>query len=393
MIRKAPILCIVVASLILSPSKEAGCAEVLQGFRETAFRLSKLFAPQVHATPPPWAQPESPPLFTFAWLSDMHLDESNRQRMAQALQWIDQHLQPTFLLLTGDNSAIVPPGSVGVRPSGNPLGEQSVGDQADRDFRRQQFLKQWLAEHWKRPYAIIPGDNWPKGFDRVFGPRQYRIECGGLHLVLLAPDCIYHGGGMEGLSTFDPETLNWLRKDLAIYRDNPTLVAIHEPIFPPTFLDAPQLRKLIKASPHVVGVLQGHLHVDLEMRDQGQTYWVAPAIGPGQPPAFKYGLVYRHAIILRTVELQAETGSWQLVEKWQKIDIPESLQKALHPVEAGNKAPGSASGEENPLRMVSSRPARAVREDPALTKRAGQLLDIIQQFLLKEATQVLLRSR
>jgi len=391
MIRKLSNLCIL-CILSFCSFGEPLFAQNLDQLRQTALRIGKLFGPKPYSSPPSWSKPNTPPLFSFAWLSDMHLDEANQQRMAQTLSWIDQHLKPTFLLLTGDNNAIVP--------------VPAPTDPALRDFRRQQYLQQWLGEHWKRPYVIIPGDNWPGGFDRVFGPRQYRVECGGLHLVMLAPDVLHHGPGMEGLSAFDPETLDWLCKDLDKYRDHPTLVAIHEPIYPPTFLDAPKLRKLIQAAPQVLGVLQGHLHVDMELREGKQTYWVAPAVGPGQPPAFKYLSVYRHAIIMRTAELDSATGQWRLTEKWQKIDIPEPFQKVLHSVDHGNQVAqgnpvhsrasvgeNTSGGSEKPCNRVSSRPARPVRDDPSLTRRAGELLEIGQQFLWKEAPTVLLKIR
>lgn len=375
--------------LVFHVSCESLYAQIPEDIRKTALRLGKVLSPKPYAKPPQWANPDSPPLFSFAWLSDMHLDGGNQKRMEETFQWIDQQLKPTFLLLTGDNSAIVPSGAEG-------------NDPAVRNFRRQQYLQNWLAEHWKGPYAIIPGDNWPAGFDRVFGPRQYRVQCGGLHLVMLAPDAIHHGPGMEGLSAFDPETFDWLRKDLQQYREHPTLVAIHEPIYPPTFLDAPSLRKLVKDFPQVIGVFQGHLHIDMELRDGKQTYLVAPAVGPGQPPAFKQVLVYRHSLILRTAELDPQANQWRLVEKWQKIDVPEPLQKSLQPVSPSAKvAPNGESsasrsteatrwpGRETPLQMVSYRPPRPVRDDPALARRAGQLLEMARQFLWKETPRLL----
>jgi len=359
--------------------------QIPEEIKQTALRLGKLLGPKPTRNPPSWSTPNTPVLFSFAWLTDMHLDGANQNRMAQTLRWIDQELKPTFLLLTGDNSALVPSGSVGADP-------------AARNLHRQQYLQQWLAEHWKRPYAIIPGDNWPGEFDRVFGPRQYRIACGGLHLVLLAPDAIHHRPGWEGLSALDPETLDWLRQDLEKYRDHPTLLAIHEPIFPPTFVDAPTIRKILREFPQVVGVLQGHFHIDMELRDGRQVYLVGPAAGPGQPPAFKLVQVYRHIMVIRTAELDFQTGQWHLVAKWQKIDIPEGLQTVLQP--AGSAGQTTADplagtgwpGREKPLEMVSFRPARPVRDEPALTRRAGELLDAIRQFLWNESPKLLLEA-
>ncbi|MDW8037810.1 MAG: metallophosphoesterase [Thermoguttaceae bacterium] len=388
MICKTPIFCILLPSLIVHGSLKPLFAQVPEEVKQTALRFGKLLGPKPYVKPPDWANPDAPLLFSFAWLTDMHLDGSNHQQMEKTLGWIRQELKPTFLLLTGDNSAFVPAGG----GSGQPV---------LRNLRRQQYLQQWLAEHWKGPYAIIPGDNWPEGFEGVFGPRQYRLACGGLHLLMLAPDAMHHGPGLEGLSAFDPETLDWLRKDLEKYRLHPTLVAIHEPIYPPTFIDAPRVRKILKEFPQVIGVLQGHLHIDLELRDGQQQYLVAPAVGPGLPPAFKYLQVYRHILIIRTAELDPKSGQWRLANKWQKIHIPPPFQQVLEPVaEASHSTSRSDSrmasgtespswpGRQKPLLILSWRPPQPVRDDPALVRRANELLEAIRQFLWKETPRL-----
>ena len=176
---------------------------------------------------------------------------------------------------------------------------------------------------------VLPGDNWPQGFERVFGPAQQSFDYGGLHFLLTAPDRSYHGKGLEGLSVFDERTWQWMRRDLEKNRDRPVVVALHEPIFPPTFLEATRLRGLLKDYPNVIAVLQGHLHADMDLRADGRAYLVAPALGPGHPPAMKHVLVYRHALIVRTVEYDATADGFRLVAKWQKIDVPERLRARL----------------------------------------------------------------
>jgi len=382
--RKLSIFCILLILLFYGLAKPS-LGQIPEEIKQTALRVGKLLGPKPTRNPPGWANPNAPVLFSFAWLTDMHLDGANQTRMAQTLRWIDQELKPTFLLLTGDNSALVPSGSVGADP-------------AARNLRRQQYLQQWLAEHWKRPYAIVPGDNWPGEFDRVFGPRQYRIACGGLHLLMLAPDRLHHGPGLEGLSAFDPEALDWLRRDLEKYREYPTLVAIHEPIYPPSFVDAATIRNILRDHPQVLGIFQGHLHIDMEIRDGRQVYLVGPAVGPGQPPAFKLVQVYRHIMIIRTSEWDTKNGRWDLAAKWQKIDIPEALQTVLQTAGSSGQTTADPAagagwpGREKPLEMVSFRPARPVRDDPALARRAGELLEAIRQFLWNESPKLLLEA-
>jgi len=114
------------------------------------------------------------PLWSFAWVTDMHLDDSLLDYTAGAFRHIDEQLKPHFVVITGDNNAIAPP----------PTDPKHPEPQATR---RQLFLKDYLGKNLKTPYAIIPGDNWPEDFDRVFGPRQYSFDCGGLAEGFLPP--------------------------------------------------------------------------------------------------------------------------------------------------------------------------------------------------------------
>lgn len=361
-------LALLAALAAAAPCAGAGPATPNPATRSLS-RLAGLLGPKTLPAPPDWANRGGPPLFSFAWASDMHLDESRRARLAQAMRFIDEELKPQFLLITGDNNAITP-------------GAAGPNDPSPPALRRQRFLKDWLASELKSPYAIIPGDNWPQEFDRVFGPSQYSFDCGGLHFILLAPDRAHHRRGLEGLSVFDGRTLEWLRADLEKNRERPALVAIHEPVFPPTFLDAPRLRKLLDGYPNVLAVLQGHLHADVELTSGGRAYLVAPALGPGEPPALKHVLVHRHALVVRTAEYDEKAGRFALVEKWQKIDVPEALQKALSAPPAGRFVPANHSCV----------PAHAQRDDPALIERVGELAAVFQAFLREELPRLLLQA-
>ena len=84
------------------------------------------------------------------------------------------------MLITGDNNFLE------AAPA-NPKQPESLG------LRRQRFLKQFLQEHLKTPYVLIPGNNWPEEFDKVFGAKQYSFDCGGLHFMLVDADRAYRG--------------------------------------------------------------------------------------------------------------------------------------------------------------------------------------------------------
>jgi hypothetical protein len=336
-----------------------------------ATKLAGLFGPKLYAQPPKWAKTGQKPLFEFTWASDLHLDDSRRGLLARAMRFIDAELRPDFMLMSGDNNALA-------APSGDPAakGPESLG------VRRQRFLKSWLAEHLKAPCAVIPGDNWPEDHDRVFGPSQYSFDYGGLHFLLTAPDRTYHGQGAEGLSVFDQRTWDWMCRDLEKGRSRPTVLVLHEPVFPPTFLDAPRLRRLVQQNPQVIAVLQGHLHVDMELEAGGRKYLVAPALGPGVPPALKHVLVYRDALIVRTAEYQKVADRFALVGKWQKIDVPKAFQDSL----------ATPRGERFMNTRYDSVPAHPHCDAPELAARTGELAVMVEGFLRSELPRLMLRA-
>lgn len=335
---------------------------------ELISRVAGLFGPKAREATPDWAKIDGKPLWAFTWASDMHLDASRQERIARAFRFIDRELKPDFVLLTGDNNAMA--------AEDDPNKPEPIG------VRRQRFLKKWLGEHLKAPAVVLPGDNWPHGFERVFGPAQRSFDYGGLHFLLLAPDRSYHGKGLEGLSVFDERTWQWMRRDLEKNRDRPVVVALHEPIFPPTFLEAKRLRGLLDGYPNVIAVLQGHLHADMDLRADGRAYLVAPALGPRHPPGMKQVLVYRHALIVRTVEYDAAADRFRLVAKWQKIDVPENLRARL------KRPPAGGFRQQNPDAV----PPHAHRDAPELADRLGELGSILQEFVGKELPGLVMRA-
>jgi hypothetical protein len=303
--------------------------------------------------------PNAAPLWSFAWVTDMHLDDSRREYIAEAFRHIRTEWKPHFVLMTGDNNAHPAPPADPAQPE--PLG-----------FRRQRFLQAFLDEHLKLPYAIIPGDNWPQDFDRVFGPRQYSFDVGGLHFLMLAPDRIYHGSKLEGLSAFDEPTRDWIVGDLERNRQRPTIVAIHEPIYPPTFLDARRLYKILARYPNVVAVLQGHLHRDLEYRLRGTAYLVGPSLGMPPTQAMKWVHIHADRLVLQTYAYNQSNRRFELLDRRQTIAISEPLQGGLT----------TPTGTSLEMANYDALPARPLIQDPQLPLRIGELLQNAAGFLL-----------
>jgi hypothetical protein len=315
------------------------------------------------AETPDWVKTSQPPLWSFAWVSDMHLDGSRLEYISKTMRYIQAELKPHFVLLTGDNNAQTAPSADAQHP-------ESVG------VRQQRFLKAFLEEHLKTPYVLVTADNWVEGFDQVFGPHQYSFDCGGLHFVLLDPDRMYHGAPSgpeyEGLSVFEKATWNWLRQDLERHRQTPTIVALHEPICPPTFLDAPPLRALVEHNSNVVAVLQGHLHVDMDRRCNGVAYLVAPALGKLPAKAMKLVQVYPRGLVVRTIHYDESSGRFEMLGRRQAIEIALPLRDKL----------SVPAGPRFSLTGYDAIPAHPIVIDPALAARAGELLKNAANYLL-----------
>jgi 3',5'-cyclic AMP phosphodiesterase CpdA len=312
------------------------------------------------AAKPDWAKREDKPLARLVWFTDLHLDASSLKLADDAFAYMNT-LKPDAVLVTGDNCAYAPKD---FRP-----------DLKDRYVRRWAFFKQLVDSKLKAPAVVIPGDNWPWGYDKVYGSRQFRVDVAGVQIICLGTDRAARG--IEGCATFDDTTWTWLEQELAKGPTKPTLIAMHENTAPPTFLDAGRLERVLQKHPQVLGTLTGHLHVDVELTANGLHHIVCPALGP----SFRHGLkeitVYPDAILLQTHEL-GDKGEFHPVEIWQKIEIPPILRTGLAPL-------------PSPYRLVkqSEVPASPKVEDPSLRHRSPELLAPAMSFLMQRGMQTL----
>lgn len=171
---------------------------------------------------------------------------------------------------------------------------------------------------------------------------------------------------------FDPATWDWIEQDLERSRGRPAIVAIHEPVFPPTFLDAPRLRRLLARYPGVVAVLQGHLHMDLQLRADGKTYLVAPSLERPPRPGMKLVDVYPTSLVVRTILYNASDARFEMQDRVHHIAIPPALRGEL----ARPAHPGFTMDNFDAI------PAQPLVEDPSLESRAGELLGNAVRSLL-----------
>ena len=232
--------------------------------------------------------------------------------------------------------------------------------------RRHLWLKRFLDKELARPFCIIPGDNWPWGFDKVFGSFHYSFDFGGYHFLFSAVD---RQAKKDGCAVFDEATWRWMDEDLKANSDKPTLFIMHETMWPPTFLEAGKTEALLNATPQCLAALCGHLHLDLDLTHGSLRQLVAPAIGRSHRPAFKLLRFYKEAIVIDSYEWDAGSQAFCQAQKWQKIDVPEGLQARL--------IPGKCAFENK-----SNRPATPRELDNALKERAGELNNSLFGFIL-----------
>ena len=308
---------------------------------------------------PSWASSASPPLLTFAWISDCHLTAGSCLALVtEALHSIRDVVRPDFLVITGDNSAYAPAPKKGAPALPLPL-------------RRQRAFRDLLRRECGLPTAIIPGDNWPWAFEKVFGSDRYSFDAAGIHFIFIAPDRC--ATATEGCAVFAPETWSWLTADLHANRNKPSLLFLHQNVVPPTFLESGRLAALLAQNPQVLATMTGHLHLDLEFRRGGVVHFVCPSLGRSLVPAYKVVYAYPDRLVLTTREFDKKTKTFAPTLKWQKVDIPERYRSGLHPLD-----------KTMILRKHrTALPPRPRIRDQRLAERSRELLMPAMQFLFQ----------
>ncbi|MCK5805437.1 MAG: metallophosphoesterase [Lentisphaeria bacterium] len=327
----------------------------------SAYDIARQFELQPMAEQPEWATSETPPLFTFAWMSDFHLRKGKTYELVKAgCNYTRDTLKPDFVVITGDNSAYA------LAPKKH---KDKKKAKETLPLRRQQALQQFLAKELAIPYSIVPGDNWPWEFEKVFGPTQYSFDVGGMHFLFLSVDC--RGKGKEGCAVFLPTTWKWLQEDLRRNAQKPTLFFTHEPVHPPSFLEAAALNRVLSNAGNVLAALCGHIHLDLDFRRENMAHLVCPSLGVRGTHGFKLVKVHPERIVLETYEFDGK--SFVQARKWQKIDIPGRLRKGL------GKPRGNISFTVN----RSEIPPHPLVRDQELLQRAPELVGPAAAFAME----------
>ncbi len=323
------------------------------GNRRRILELARNFELKPSEAAPAWAQRADPPLARLVWFSDLHLNQGYLPLAHEALVYINT-LAPHAVLITGDNCAYAP---ADFRPELTSPYERYAA-----------WFQHLLDRELRAPAVVLPGDNWPWDFHKVFGSRQFSFDVAGVHIICLGADRAARG--VEGCAVFDEDTWTWLKRELAENPGKPTLVALHENPAPPTFLEAGLLADLLARHPQVLATLTGHLHLDAEFQVGHIRHLICPALGPSLGHGLKTIHIHPDAILLQTHERGEAGGAFHPVHIWQRIEIPPALRAGLAPV-----AP-----DYRPVKR-SEVPARPLVEDPSLRNRAPELVAPTVAFL------------
>ncbi|MFA6930173.1 MAG: metallophosphoesterase [Lentisphaeria bacterium] len=324
------------------------------------YHSARQFELRSMAQKPDWANLESAPLFTVAWLSDLHItDETSENLVRAACQLLQQELKPDLTFITGDNCGL-------------PENRLTDFPEISLPLRRQRWLKNFLDREISGRYFLIPGDNWPWEFETVFGAEKRSFSYAGFHFIFATQD--QQATSQEGCLIFAADTIPWLKEQLKANQTKPTLLLMHEPIYPPCFLDAPKIRTLLDENSQILGCLGGHLHLDLEFTSGHWKQFCCPAIGRSHRPAFKLLRFTKERIVMTSYEWENDKQKFIQADKWQKMDLPEKFQSGLP-----SARPPAGFALENMQEM----PARPRQKNQELAERFAELTNMNMAFMLE----------
>ncbi len=296
-------------------------SQELGGARGTFLEIAKRYEVAEQHPAPAWSHRKDKPLFRMAWFSDMHITSpEGMEYHRKILAKIRKELKPVAVIFSGDNWGI------GVD-----------GAERSRTFRL--FLNQCLGTPGEKGFVkaiVLPGDNWAPGFETAFSSRQVAFSLGGFRFIAFAPD---RGGKKNGCTLHSQESLQWLEDELnyAAISDQPVIYIQHEPLLPPSTLDAPKISMMLDKAPQAFLALGGHLHLDLEFIKGHWRQWVCPSSGISHRPGFKMLSFYPDCVIAQAWEEDPEKkGEYRPVPKYLRAPIPLQCRSGLVSVKTYN---------------------------------------------------------
>lgn len=320
--------------------------------RSTLIELASKFELKATNQPPEWAQRQDKPLFQMAWMCDMHIESQQALEFnAMILRQIREKIHPIALIVGGDSWG---------------LGNTPV--------KRQERFRNFLLENLGDDIGtiVIPGDNWPQGFDKVFGPSKFAFTVGGFRFICSAMDM---AGSKNGCSVFSLDTFNWLKTQLNQAGKAPVIYIQHEPVEPPMTISSPKLAEMLDNTPNAILALGGHMHLDLAFSRKHWQQWVCPSTIPKikEHSAFKVISFYRDAIICQNWQKEADSNTFSPVNKFLQVTIPAEFRDGLSETQKFTKEDFQAM------------PPRGLISDPELDAYSQELTQRLLQFAMRFA--------
>ncbi|MCQ2396268.1 MAG: hypothetical protein MJ106_01040 [Lentisphaeria bacterium] len=322
--------------------------------RNAITELAKKYELREQTPPPEWSQRKDTPLFQIAWVADMHVEnQDDVERNAALLCQIRTAIHPLAVVICGDSWGR------GISPV-----------ERQRNFK--DFLKKCLGDGI--PAIVIPGDNWPQGYDEVFGANKFSFTLGGFRFICAAMDV---AGSKNGCSIFYEDTMKWLENQFASAGNAPVVYIQHEPVEPPLTLSSPEIANLLDSTPNAILALAGHVHLDLAFSRKHWQQWICPTtmttIRP--TPAFKVLSFYNDAVICQNWERESlpPYKKYLPANKFLIARIPKELQTGIHKVAKFS------------MDDFQAMPPRPFVSDPTLDARQTEITRRTMQFAIQHA--------
>lgn len=170
----------------------------------------------------------------------------------------------------------------------------ATGDLVERGSPHEYRRLRTILNHLEIPYFLIPGNHDDReALRRAFRDHHYlrtferhasyAFDAWPLRVIALDSTDPAHVGGY-----LDDERLAWLDEELRTHPRRPTIVALHHPPFRTGiaamdahgFVNAEPLGEIIRAHPHVVRIVSGHVHTVLMRPWNGTVACTAPSTSP-----------------------------------------------------------------------------------------------------------------
>ena len=237
--------------------------------------------PQAFALSP--AQPEP---FTFLFITDTHTEPELNGAIGTDMAFRRARTIPADFAIQGGDHVY---DALGVQPA-RATALFDLYDKTEQDLGLK--LYHTLGNHdcfgVYTKSGIGPADPryGKKMFETRFGPTYYSFDHKGHHFVVL--DSIGFTPERRYCAEIDNKQLAWLARDLAAQpKDAPIIVAIHIPLTHSShpmeaadgngFINGPETMRLLEGY-NVLGVLQGHVHINKEVQQNGIRYLTCGAV-------------------------------------------------------------------------------------------------------------------